>query len=62
MNRNLAPFLILMAAVLWGTVGTAKTWLPNDVDSISLGAMRLLIGSLILLVIAVSTGQLKRRG
>lgn len=62
MKASLAPIIILIAAILWGTVGTAKIYLPQGVDSISIGAMRLIIGSIILLVIARLLGQLTFRG
>lgn len=62
MKSSLAPIMILIAAILWGTAGTAKTYLPEDVDSLSIGAMRLIIGSLILIVIALFMRQFKIKG
>ncbi|GAB3056254.1 EamA family transporter [Salinicoccus sesuvii] len=62
MKSSLAPIMILIAAILWGTAGTAKTYLPDNVDSLSIGAMRLIIGSLILIVIALAMRQFKLKG
>jgi drug/metabolite transporter, DME family len=49
-------FLILFAAVLWGTTGTAQTFLPASVSSLSLGAARLAISSLALVTIVLLRG------
>ncbi|TVT27054.1 EamA family transporter [Salinicoccus cyprini] len=62
MKSSLAPVMILVAAILWGTAGTAKTYLPENVDSLSIGAMRLIVGSLILIAIALLMGQFKIKG
>ena len=48
--------LILFAAVLWGTTGTAQTFLPPSVSSLSLGAVRLAISSLALVSIVLLQG------
>lgn len=54
--------MILIAAMLWGTVGTAKTFAPPGVDSISIGAMRLLVGGLVLLIVAGLMGKMTLKG
>ncbi len=54
--------MILIAAMLWGTVGTAKTFAPIGVDSISIGAMRLLVGGVVLLVVAALMGKMTLKG
>ncbi len=61
MRQNLAPFMILIAAMLWGTAGTAKSF-ASDVDSISMGAVRLAAGGLILMLIAILTRRITFRG
>ena len=48
--------LILLSAVLWGTVGTVQTFLPPSVSSLSLGAVRLAISSLALVTIVMLRG------
>lgn len=62
MRTGLAPIMILIAAMLWGTVGTAKTFAPPGVDSISIGAMRLLVGGLVLLIVAGLMGKMTLKG
>lgn len=62
MKNGVAPILILMGAVLWGTVGTANTYAPGNVESISMGAMRLLMGGVILLAAAKLMGKLTLKG
>ncbi len=42
----------LMAAVLWGTTGTAQALAPQGAGSFSIGALRLLVGGLALLAFA----------
>lgn len=54
--------MILFAAMLWGTVGTAKTFAPDGVDSISIGAMRLLVGGVVLLIVAGLMGKMTLKG
>src|SRR5699024_8059568 len=54
--------MILIAAVLWGTVGTAKAFAPAGADSISMGAMRLLVGGLVLMAVAVLMGKMTLKG
>ncbi|MCD2137640.1 EamA family transporter [Salinicoccus halitifaciens] len=61
MRQSLAPYMILFAAMLWGTAGTAKAF-ASDVDSISMGAVRLAVGGLLLMLIAVLTRRITFRG
>ncbi|MFJ7668663.1 DMT family transporter [Lysinibacillus sp. NPDC097195] len=46
-------FFVLLAAILWGTTGTAQTFLDKDVSSISVATIRSAIGGGLLLVIVV---------
>jgi DME family drug/metabolite transporter len=50
---------ILAAALLWGTTGTAQGLAPAGVNSIALGALRVLVGGGALLTIAIYRGSLK---
>lgn len=52
-------WLVLAAAVLWGTTGTAQALAPAGVNPIVVGAVRLAIGGLALLLFAVRRGRLK---
>ena len=45
-------WFILVAAILWGTTGTAQAFAPAGYDSRVIGALRLVIGGLALLLIA----------
>lgn len=58
MKEKLSPFLILFAAMLWGTTGTAQAFAPESAHPIAIGAMRLAVGGMSLLMIALLLGQL----
>ncbi|MFN8526410.1 MAG: DMT family transporter [Chloroflexota bacterium] len=49
--------LILCAALLWGTTGTAQTLAPTSATPAAIGALRLIVGGSGLLVVAVLTRQ-----
>lgn len=51
-------WLVLAAAVLWGTTGTAQTFAPAGASPASVGAVRLVGGSLCLIGLAAYRGQL----
>ncbi len=53
-------WLILAAAALWGTTGTAQALAPPAAQPATIGALRLLIGGGALLALAVARGALKR--
>ena len=56
-------WFVLAAAVLWGTTGTAQAFAPEGVQPAVVGAVRLAIGGLALLVLASARGVLRdRRG
>jgi len=59
MKENLSPFLVLFAAMLWGTTGTAQAFAPESAHPIAIGAMRLAVGGMSLLVVALLLGQLR---
>lgn len=50
--------LILLAAALWGTTGTAQAFAPLDVNPLVIGALRLLIGGAALVIFAGGQGLL----
>lgn len=52
------PGLILAAAVLWGTTGTAQALAPDGAAPMVIGAVRLLIGGTALLALALARGAL----
>ncbi|WP_338705450.1 DMT family transporter [Priestia aryabhattai] len=49
MNTSLSKILILCAAVLWGTTGTAQALASAEAYSVAIGAVRLAVGGLSLL-------------
>lgn len=51
-------WFVLGAALLWGTTGTAQAFAPPGFDSKVIGALRLLIGGLALLALAVRHKEL----
>jgi len=51
-------WLVLAAAVLWGTTGTTQTFAPAEASPASVGAVRLVGGSLCLIALAAYRGQL----
>src|SRR5699024_5280948 len=55
---KLSPFLILLAAILWGTTGTTQALAPEAAHPIAIGATRLAVGGLFLLFIVLVTGKL----
>jgi len=52
-------FLILAAALLWGTTGTSQALAPVGVNPVALGALRVVIGGGALLVLAISRGSFR---
>ena len=50
--KTIIPYLlVLFAAILWGTTGTAQTFLPLTAQPLTIGASRLAIGGFSLLII-----------
>jgi DME family drug/metabolite transporter len=47
-------WLILLAAVLWGTTGTAQELGPAAASPLAVGSLRLLVGAVVLVVMAVT--------
>jgi DME family drug/metabolite transporter len=52
-------WLVLLAACLWGTNGTAQALAPADAQPIIIGTLRIALGGLTLLVIALFRGNLR---
>jgi DME family drug/metabolite transporter len=57
-----AVFLVLLAAILWGTTGTAQTFAPESASPVVIGAVRLAIGGPALLIFAYFQGKLNYQG
>ncbi len=59
-SRSHGTLLILLAAFLWGTTGTSQALAPSGAHPLSLGALRLVIGGGVLLVLALMRGHITR--
>ncbi|MGD8604409.1 MAG: EamA family transporter [Anaerolineales bacterium] len=55
-QRKTGSLLVLGAAVLWGTTGTAQALAPDSATPLIVGAIRMAIGGAALLVIALARG------
>lgn len=55
-------WLILMAALLWGTTGTSQALAPAGASPMTIGALRLAAGGLTLLAVALTRGGLRGGG
>lgn len=53
--------LVLLAAVLWGTTGTTQAFAPAGASSLSIGAVRLMVGAAALILAASFKGSMKDR-
>lgn len=60
MHKNDGQLYVLAAAVLWGTTGTAQALAPLGATPLSIGTLRLVIGGLGLLIVALMRGSLHR--
>ncbi|MCK4536659.1 MAG: EamA family transporter, partial [Desulfuromonadales bacterium] len=55
-SRTGGVWFVLGAALLWGTTGTSQTFAPAGFDPIVIGALRLAIGGVALMLLALSRG------
>jgi DME family drug/metabolite transporter len=53
--------LVLLAAICWGTSGTSSTYAPESASSLSIGSIRIIIGAMGLLVVALIEGRGRSR-
>ena len=58
-NDRRGVWLVLAAAVLWGTTGTAQALAPTGASPLTVGAVRLAIGGLALLALALWRGAFR---
>lgn len=57
-SHSRASLLVVGAAVLWGTTGTAQALGPDGASSIAVGAARNVVGALVLVTVAIARGRL----
>ena len=53
--------MMVLAAVMWGTTGTARALAPADAAPVSVGAVRIAIGGALLVAVALARGTLLAR-
>lgn len=53
--------MVVMAAVMWGTTGTARALAPADAAPVAVGAVRIAIGGAVLVALALVRGTLSVR-
>lgn len=56
-----SQLFVLMAAVLWGTTGSAQALAPENANPIVIGALRMLIGGTLLLLLPLIKGSFKNK-
>lgn len=61
MKTVIPYFLVLSAAVLWGTTGTAQTFLPQSAQPLTIGAIRLALGGFSLLLVMIIMKKIEFR-
>jgi len=61
-QKQSGHWLVLAAAVLWGTTGTAQALAPTTAEPVGVGAVRLAIGGAALLILALTRGALQPDG
>lgn len=54
-----SQLFVLMAAILWGTTGSAQAFAPQTANPIVIGALRMAIGGTVLFSVAAINGSLK---
>ncbi|MED1418638.1 EamA family transporter [Bacillus smithii] len=62
MTDGRSAFLVFLAAILWGTTGTAQTFAPDSATPVVIGAVRLAIGGPALLISAFLKRKLNHQG
>ncbi|NYF23281.1 DMT family transporter [Sporosarcina sp. JAI121] len=51
MSQRISYLVVLLGAILWGTTGTAQTFMPQTIHPLAVGASRLAVGGFSLLLI-----------
>ena len=58
LSERMAYLLVLSGAILWGTTGTAQTFIPETVDPFIVATMRLTVGGFVLLLVLLFLGKI----
>jgi drug/metabolite transporter, DME family len=60
-NRTVSGvWLVLAAATLWGTTGTAQAFAPDGATPLAVGAVRMMVGGVALVLLALAKGGWQR--
>src|SRR5438105_5455601 len=59
MHQRIPLFMVMLAAVMWGTTGTARALAPADASPLAVGAVRIAIGGAALLGVAILRGSFR---
>ncbi|WP_318614799.1 DMT family transporter [Sporosarcina sp. YIM B06819] len=51
MSQRISYVVVLFGAILWGTTGTAQTFMPQTIHPLAVGASRLAVGGFSLLIL-----------
>lgn len=62
LSQRLAFLLVLVGAILWGTTGTAQTFLPQTIHPLGVGASRLAVGGYTLLIALIVLRKINFHG
>jgi drug/metabolite transporter, DME family len=60
-SQRISYLVVLLGAILWGTTGTAQTFIPQTIHPLAVGASRLAVGGFSLLVILLIMRKLDFR-
>lgn len=61
MSQRIAFIVVLLGAILWGTAGTAQTFMPQTVHPLAIGASRLAVGGFSLLFVLLIMKKIQFR-
>lgn len=53
--------MVVLAAMMWGTTGTARALAPSDASPVAVGAVRIAVGGTVLVLLALARGTLRAR-
>lgn len=57
---SFGPWLVIAAAMLWGTTGTSQALAPADASPLAIGSLRLTLGAAVLMTVAALRGGITR--
>lgn len=61
MSQRISFVAVLLGAMLWGTTGTAQTFMPQTVHPLAVGASRLAVGGFTLLLVLLLMRKIQLR-